>query len=905
MCFPSYQVLGTLHDQLTYPTLEGSSETELSEEELRKILEQVDLGYLIDRPGALTEETNWEETLSLGEKQRVAIARLIYRKPEFAILDECTSAVSSEMEIALYRICAKLNVTYITISHRPALMAFHDRMLAIGDGKQGWTLTDIHRAQHLAQFEKELEAKAVPANVELLIKEQQEERSAPYRAQMEQVKKDRELPKRSTLQRVRRIWSLSVPTGGLGHLSRITGLVILRTMFGRFDVHLTSEMFKCLTTGQRGRFLGIVATSTATLFAVAFSQEGITWAQNLLCGTMRTNLTKHFLGEYFRDNSFYVLRELDARIKDPEQRIANDVDEICQTIAKMFTEVVQPTLDIIMYGHALSTLVDARGMAIVFGYNLVGVAFVRGFMPDYKAIAEKTNALEGKLKFVHSRIVQHSESIAFFGGDTFEKTVADKRASDLWALLKTKIDKDIIFGIPNQFFTDASSTGSIPNVLQYGMQFYYQRYQMSLLGVGGDTDEAFSALVAGDSLVRGSIRKTLEACSKLINFGEPLAQLNGVITRVTDLDSVLLQLKSQPHAFSGKPGNVELTDEPLLAFKDVDIVTPAGDCMAADVNVEVRPDSAVMVTGAVATGKTSFFRVLAGLWDSPKGTIVRPRNDDDVFLVPQRVYMVMGTLGDQITYPLIITPEARTAEQLEKMQACLDIVGIGFLTGREKEEGRESGFDTAKKWEDSLSLGEQQRLSMARLFFHEPKFAILDECTSAVSADVEKGLYESAYQRGITCVTISQRIALEDFHAQELHLGAEVPTGYTMRQIVGGSGPTGPHPNHCVPASNLSNEESARLQLPPSPAAMRLEEIGSGELTPISRAAALAAVTAKAEGSTHGAVNVLLESLKADPDNVVTKAAIVLLRKLRSAQDDDGADSPVDTRTALRTPSPR
>ena len=107
-----YQVLGTLADQLTYPSLEGQSSAKaLTADVLRPILDKVDLGYLLDRPGALTEETNWEEELSLGEKQRIAIARLIYRKPEFAILDECTSAVSSEMEIALYRICAELKVT--------------------------------------------------------------------------------------------------------------------------------------------------------------------------------------------------------------------------------------------------------------------------------------------------------------------------------------------------------------------------------------------------------------------------------------------------------------------------------------------------------------------------------------------------------------------------------------------------------------------------------------------------------------------------------------------------------------------------------------------------------------------------------------------------------------------------
>ena len=65
---------------------------------------------------------------------------------------------------------------------------------------------------------------------------------------------------------------------------------------------------------------------------------------------MRENLTAHFLKEYFMDNSFYKLRELDGRIKDPEQRIANDIEEICKTVASMFTEAAQPALDLLAYG---------------------------------------------------------------------------------------------------------------------------------------------------------------------------------------------------------------------------------------------------------------------------------------------------------------------------------------------------------------------------------------------------------------------------------------------------------------------------------------------------------------------------------------------------------------------------
>ena len=139
-------------------------------------------------------------------------------------------------------------------------------------------------------------------------------------------------------------------------------------------------------------------------------------------------------------------------------------------------------------------------------------------------------------------------------------------------------------------------------------------------------------------------------------------------------------------------------------------------------------------------------------------------------------------------YPTILEADKSTKrftpEQEACLQRCIDIVGIGFLSDREKDEASGlSGFYTVKKWEDSLSLGEQQRLSMARLFYNRPVFGVLDECTSAVSQDVERGLYQSAYDEGITAITISQRMALEEFHSQELHLGANDESGFSLRKI--------------------------------------------------------------------------------------------------------------------------
>jgi ABC-type uncharacterized transport system fused permease/ATPase subunit len=103
---------------------------------LQEILEEAKLGYLVQREGGWDTQSDWNDVLSGGEKQRVAMARLIYHKPLYAILDECTSAVSIDVEGHLYSYMKKVGITLITVSHRQTVWKYHDYLLSFKGDKQ-------------------------------------------------------------------------------------------------------------------------------------------------------------------------------------------------------------------------------------------------------------------------------------------------------------------------------------------------------------------------------------------------------------------------------------------------------------------------------------------------------------------------------------------------------------------------------------------------------------------------------------------------------------------------------------------------------------------------------------------------------------------------------------------------
>jgi len=128
-----YLPIGTLRRAVTYPEAAESR----SVEQVAKVLEKVELGYLVER---LDEDgPPWDQALSGGEKQRLAFARVLLHRPNIIVLDEATAALDTPSQDRVMRMLWQelQDATVVSIGHRPELADFHHRKIILRRGHGG------------------------------------------------------------------------------------------------------------------------------------------------------------------------------------------------------------------------------------------------------------------------------------------------------------------------------------------------------------------------------------------------------------------------------------------------------------------------------------------------------------------------------------------------------------------------------------------------------------------------------------------------------------------------------------------------------------------------------------------------------------------------------------------------
>jgi ATP-binding cassette, subfamily D (ALD), peroxisomal long-chain fatty acid import protein len=275
-----------------------------------------------------------------------------------------------------------------------------------------------------------------------------------------------------------------------------------------------------------------------------------------------------------------------------------------------------------------------------------------------------------------------------------------------------------------------------------------------------------------------------DAGGRMMYSIKDLSELAGYTSRVYTLISTLHRVHANAY-FSPRRSSAQIELYSLadvqgtmqkgfdgVRLEDVPVVAPAlfpygGDELIESLSFVVHSGEHLLISGSNGVGKSAIARIVAGLWPVYRGLVSRPRSTgmEGIMFLPQRPYLSIGTLRDQVIYPHTEVDMREAGRRDHELQRVLDEARLGYLPERE------GGWDTRKEWKDVLSGGEKQRMAIARLLYHEPRYAFIDEGTSAVSSDVEGILYETAKEKGITLITISTRASLKKYHTYNLTLG--------------------------------------------------------------------------------------------------------------------------------------
>ena len=368
---------------------------------------------------------------------------------------------------------------------------------------------------------------------------------------------------------------------------------------------------------------------------------------------------------------------------------------------------------------------------------------------------------------MHHRLIIHSEEIAFYGGHDKEKKLLNNHYATLSDHLSFVLEKKLGMGAFNGFLKKYGSVMCGYTVL--GLPVFGSKSSESMNKTSSEITQDYvrnSSLLINLSKAIGRIVTSYEDIQKLAGYSKLVSKMNIVLhelnsgwnyerTKVNENELKELNL------YPGN-GKREISDD--IIFKDLSVITPNGDILVNHVNFVLKHKQNLMITGPNGVGKSSLFRLLGGLWPQWNGTLKCPKQSD-FFYIPQKPYLCKGTFRDQLIYPDTKDEMIKKGWNDNKLYQLLKYVKLTNLL--EKQPNK---WDTIQDWFDVLSGGEKQRLAMSRVFYHMPKFAILDECTSAVSLDVEASMYKLCKSKNITLITISHRPSVWEHHSKRLHL---------------------------------------------------------------------------------------------------------------------------------------
>lgn len=553
-----------------------------------------------------------------------------------------------------------------------------------------------------------------------------------------------------------------------------------RTFLSIFIAKLDGRLVKTIVDRNGKKFLYFLMVWIGVAIPATYVNSMIKYLESKLAIAFRTRLVDYSYKLYMENESYYRVGNLDSRLSNADQCLTEDVSKFCNFLAHLYSQISKPILDValISYQFFLASRKPGSSSLIPFLLSVVVIyttaRVLKMIQPPFGRLAATQQKLEGDLRYVHSRLITHSEEIAFYGGEKIEEGSLRSKYIQLVKHMNSIFRIRILYNMFEGFFMKYiwSACGLLMIAIP---SFLYDSNKQSVSTRTRDYVTSRQLLVSG-----------AEAIERIMLSFKEVNELAGYTANVYEMISVFNDVSKGKYEKnmikSGEDGKLnkdirlnrgQVFESDYIEYKDVPIVSPNGDILVEKMNFKIERGEHLLITGPNGCGKSSLFRTLGGLWPIYGGVVSKP-SPSQMFYIPQRPYLSLGTLRDQVIYPDSHEDMIRKGITDDVLWELLGWVNLQYVVKRE------NGWDSISDWQDVLSGGEKQRIGMARLFYHKPMYAILDECTSAVSIDVEGKMYQHAIDLGITLITVTHRPSLWKYHKRLLQFDGQGNISFTQ-----------------------------------------------------------------------------------------------------------------------------
>lgn len=510
-------------------------------------------------------------------------------------------------------------------------------------------------------------------------------------------------------------------------------LSIVSSILLAWETIQRGEIISALADKDSGRFWHTIRTLWVIII---FSVPLISYKSYIEASIglhWRKWLTDRFLGNYLLQRHFYTIK-LYSDIDNPDRSIAEDINNFTQNSLFLFTLVIDSIVQIIAF-VGIIWLIYKPMILFLIVYSILGTAllfFVFGKV--LTAINLEQIEKEASLRFGLIRVKDYAESIAFYQGEKTESK---------------QIKRKLMFAITN--FNRLIKW-------QFGLNIFQNSFQFITMLIPGII---LAPSIFAGTIEVGAITQSQTAFERIwLSFSIIIFQFNKLINlaaSIQRLTSLNNYLNDRENLQSERNKEIKIKSSSQIYLQSLSLITPDNSTKLIEkLSLTIYPKDRILITGNSGVGKSSLVRAIARLWRSGTGIIGRPESSDILFL-PQSPYLTIGTLADQLTYPNV--------EQVDSDKLWLIIEKVNLTEVINKA----GGLAVEKNWSQILSTGEQQRLAFARLFLYHPKYAILDESTSALDTYNQDLLYQELQKTNITYLSVGHRQSLLQYHQKVLY----------------------------------------------------------------------------------------------------------------------------------------